>query len=72
MKFLHMYFPKDIGISVFGDTYLTFWVLISLITSLELVSVKVKLASKPLLFIFSILRLFSKYMSASLSESFAA
>ena len=41
--------------SLFGEAFFTFRVLISLITSLELVSQDVKFASKLLFFIFSIL-----------------
>ena len=49
-----------VGISLFWEALFTFRDLISLITSLELVSLKVKFASKLLLFIFVILRWFSK------------
>ena len=55
-EFLHIKFPKKsafnlpilVEILVFGEAFFAFRVLISFITSLKLVSQKVKLASKPL------------------------
>ena len=57
------------GISVYWEASFKFRVLIRLIISPELVSLKVKLASKPLLFAFAMLGWFLKYLSASLSGS---
>ena len=58
-----MKFPKRsafnltvlVGISLFSEAFFTFRVLISSITSLELVFLKLKFVSKLLLFIFVIL-----------------
>ena len=58
-----------VEISALWQALFIFKVLISLITSLELVSRKVKFVSKPFLLIFTILGWFSKQLSASLSES---
>ena len=44
-----------VGISLFWEAFFTFRVLISLITSMELLSLKVKFVSKLLLFVFVIL-----------------